>query len=197
MVQHLPQPRPDQDETPDPWIVRATGDEGRGWHASFGPGTPVEVVAAFTAGLADAVARQDGAAYLDEWERSPEPAFTVPRVHRVDPVEGSLDAALAHTRLRLAGWSAHDDPAPSRTFSYIPAPGPALYSDRAGPFEAAAFPRLWTLAGGDDARWHAVFSSRTPTELVTDWVNEPYSRGCYAALFGPGDWLAQGPALTA
>ena len=23
---------------------------------------------------------------------------------------------------------------------------------------------------------------------VTDWVNEPYSRGCYAALFGPGDW---------
>ncbi|MET9398525.1 FAD-dependent oxidoreductase [Kitasatospora sp. NPDC002965] len=32
---------------------------------------------------------------------------------------------------------------------------------------------------------------------VTDWVNEPYSRGCYAALFGPGDWLGQGPALTA
>ncbi|MEU2630952.1 FAD-dependent oxidoreductase, partial [Kitasatospora sp. NPDC007106] len=32
---------------------------------------------------------------------------------------------------------------------------------------------------------------------VTDWVNEPYSRGCYAALFGPGDWLRNGPALTA
>ncbi|MFI9330117.1 flavin monoamine oxidase family protein [Kitasatospora sp. NPDC052868] len=32
---------------------------------------------------------------------------------------------------------------------------------------------------------------------VTDWVNEPYSRGCYAALFGPGDWLRLGPALTA
>ncbi|MFB7907305.1 flavin monoamine oxidase family protein [Kitasatospora sp. NPDC059146] len=31
---------------------------------------------------------------------------------------------------------------------------------------------------------------------VTDWVNEEYSRGCYAALFGPGDWLAQGPQLT-
>jgi len=31
---------------------------------------------------------------------------------------------------------------------------------------------------------------------VTDWVNEPYSRGCYAALFGPGDWLALGPHLT-
>jgi len=31
---------------------------------------------------------------------------------------------------------------------------------------------------------------------ITDWVNEPYSRGCYAALFGPGDWLALGPTLT-
>ncbi len=31
---------------------------------------------------------------------------------------------------------------------------------------------------------------------VTDWTNEPYSRGCYAALFGPGDWLALGPHLT-
>ncbi|MFE7191890.1 flavin monoamine oxidase family protein [Kitasatospora sp. NPDC057541] len=32
---------------------------------------------------------------------------------------------------------------------------------------------------------------------VTDWVNEPYSKGCYAALFGPGDWLRLGPTLTA
>ena len=31
---------------------------------------------------------------------------------------------------------------------------------------------------------------------VTDWVNEEYSRGCYAALFGPGDWLRHGPHLT-
>jgi monoamine oxidase len=30
---------------------------------------------------------------------------------------------------------------------------------------------------------------------VIDWVNEPYSRGCYAALFGPGDWLRLGPQL--
>ncbi|MFB6890268.1 flavin monoamine oxidase family protein [Kitasatospora sp. NPDC056327] len=32
---------------------------------------------------------------------------------------------------------------------------------------------------------------------VTDWVNDPYSKGCYAALFGPGDWLRLGPTLTA
>ncbi|MFH8935333.1 flavin monoamine oxidase family protein [Streptomyces griseosporeus] len=31
---------------------------------------------------------------------------------------------------------------------------------------------------------------------VTDWVNDPYSKGCYAALFGPGDWLRHGPTLT-
>jgi monoamine oxidase len=31
---------------------------------------------------------------------------------------------------------------------------------------------------------------------VTDWVNEEYSRGCYAALFGPGDWTRLGPHLT-
>jgi monoamine oxidase len=30
---------------------------------------------------------------------------------------------------------------------------------------------------------------------VTDWVHEPWSRGCYAALLGPGDWLATGPRL--
>ncbi|WP_194912386.1 flavin monoamine oxidase family protein [Catenulispora rubra] len=31
---------------------------------------------------------------------------------------------------------------------------------------------------------------------LTDWVNEPYSRGCYAALFGPGDWMSLGPSLS-
>ena len=32
---------------------------------------------------------------------------------------------------------------------------------------------------------------------VTDWVDAEYSRGCYAALFGPGDWVRHGPYLTA
>ncbi|MFF1905701.1 flavin monoamine oxidase family protein [Kitasatospora sp. NPDC058218] len=37
-----------------------------------------------------------------------------------------------------------------------------------------------------------------PTALhITDWVNEQYSHGCYAALRGPGDWLRHGPTLTA
>ena len=33
--------------------------------------------------------------------------------------------------------------------------------------------------------------------VVTDWLAEKYSRGCYAALFGPGDWVRLGPTLTA
>jgi monoamine oxidase len=36
-----------------------------------------------------------------------------------------------------------------------------------------------------------------PTAVhVTDWVSAEYSRGCYAALFGPGDWIRCGPHLT-
>jgi monoamine oxidase len=31
---------------------------------------------------------------------------------------------------------------------------------------------------------------------ATDWVNDAYSRGCYAALLGPGDWLEHGTRLT-
>ncbi|WP_457028493.1 flavin monoamine oxidase family protein [Kitasatospora sp. P5_F3] len=31
---------------------------------------------------------------------------------------------------------------------------------------------------------------------LTDWVNEQFSQGCYAALLGPGDWLRLGPTLT-
>lgn len=36
-----------------------------------------------------------------------------------------------------------------------------------------------------------------PTQVVvTDWLTEEYSRGCYAALFGLGDWLRLGTTLT-
>lgn len=31
---------------------------------------------------------------------------------------------------------------------------------------------------------------------VTDWVSAEHSRGCYAALFGPGDWVRLGPHLA-
>ena len=36
-----------------------------------------------------------------------------------------------------------------------------------------------------------------PTAVhVTNWLGEEWSRGCYAALLGPGDWTRLGPHLT-
>lgn len=33
-----------------------------------------------------------------------------------------------------------------------------------------------------------------PTDfVVTDWLNARYTQGCYAALYGPGDWTRLGP----
>lgn len=32
--------------------------------------------------------------------------------------------------------------------------------------------------------------------IVTNWLDDPYSRGCYAGLFGPGAWTELGPNLT-
>lgn len=34
-----------------------------------------------------------------------------------------------------------------------------------------------------------------PHYTLTDWLAERYSSGCYAALFGPGDWSVLGPTL--
>lgn len=49
------------------------------------------------------------------------------------------------------------------------------------------------------AHSHRLFPQLPPPTryAVTDWLTEEYSRGGYAALFGPGDWLRLGPSLTA
>lgn len=48
------------------------------------------------------------------------------------------------------------------------------------------------------AHAHRLFPQLPPPARcsVTDWRAEKYSKGCYAALFGPGDWLRLGPTLT-
>ena len=48
------------------------------------------------------------------------------------------------------------------------------------------------------AHAHRLFPELPPPSRcsVTDWRAERYSKGCYAALFGPGDWLRLGPTLT-
>jgi len=66
---------------------------------------------------------------------------------------------------------------------------------------ASAFSALSPAQQRDAALEHArrLFPQLpAPTRCtVTDWVAEEYSKGCYAALFGPGDWLKLGPTLTA
>lgn len=49
------------------------------------------------------------------------------------------------------------------------------------------------------AHAHRLFPQLPPPTrcTITDWLAEKYSRGCYAALFSPGDWLRLGPTLTA
>ncbi|MDV6375164.1 flavin monoamine oxidase family protein [Deinococcus arenicola] len=58
---------------------------------------------------------------------------------------------------------------------------------------------------GEDQRWEAALGSLarlfgdealTPIETVQrDWTAEPFSGGCYGALFGPGVWTGYGEAL--
>jgi monoamine oxidase len=66
---------------------------------------------------------------------------------------------------------------------------------------ASAFSALSPAEQRDAALAHVrlLFPQLPPPTrcTVTDWLAEKYSRGCYAALFGPGDWLRLGPALTA
>ncbi|MEV0201738.1 FAD-dependent oxidoreductase, partial [Nonomuraea sp. NPDC050691] len=101
----------------------------------------------------------------------------------------------------LSGWS-------------VNAGGPLLSTVDDSP----AGGRAGVLTGfvtGREARRYAALPAREQRELavaqaarvfpelppptafhLTDWVNEPHSRGCYAALFGPGDWLRLGPRLA-
>ncbi len=92
----------------------------------------------------------------------------------------ALCCPLSTTRPRMAesGSSRASWPAPRRIGSprFPPRPSERRRSTR----RRVLFPELPPPIG-----FHA-----------TDWVNARYSRGCYAALFGPGDWVNRGPYLT-
>ncbi len=101
----------------------------------------------------------------------------------------------------LSGWS-------------VSAQGPLLSTVDDSPAEGGAGVLTGFVTGAEAHRFAALPAERQRAEAVaqaarlfpnlpepigfhvTDWVNEPYSRGCYAALFGPGDWLELGPQLT-
>jgi monoamine oxidase len=56
----------------------------------------------------------------------------------------------------------------------------------------------WEQRRAAMAHVHKVFPQLpAPTEcVITDWLTAKYSKGCYAALFGPGDWLRLGPTAA-
>lgn len=72
-------------------------------------------------------------------------------------------------------------------------------------FVTGAAARAFSALSADDQRAEALahvgklFPGLPPpmSLVITDWLTEEYTKGCYAALFGPGDWLRLGPGLTA
>ncbi|MFD0339545.1 flavin monoamine oxidase family protein [Streptomyces sp. NPDC127117] len=101
----------------------------------------------------------------------------------------------------LSGWSVSADGPLLSTVDDSPADGSAGVLTGFVTGEEAR--RFAALPAGEQRAAALAQAARLFPDLpepigfhVTDWVNDPYSRGCYAALFGPGDWLALGPGLT-
>lgn len=100
----------------------------------------------------------------------------------------------------LSGWSLSSDGPLLSTVDDSPDGGPGVLTGFVTGAEAHRFAALTP----DQQQWAAVaHATRLFPQLpppiaihVTDWVHEEYSRGCYAALFGPGEWTRLGPHLT-
>lgn len=102
----------------------------------------------------------------------------------------------------LSGWSVNSDgPLLSTVDDSPPGDGVGILTGFVTGKEAKEFATLDAEQQWQAARGHA---QRLFPELpepighhVTDWIGDEYSRGCYAALFGPGDWVSFGPRLAA
>lgn len=100
----------------------------------------------------------------------------------------------------LSGWSVSADGPLLSTVDDSPPGGVGVLTGFVTGRQARAFARL-----PGPARHKAVLTQvaglfpglpKPASFHVTDWISERYSRGCYASLFGPGDWLALGPHLS-
>jgi monoamine oxidase len=116
------------------------------------------------------------------------------KVHAVYPSPLWRDAGLS-------GWSVNDRGPLMSTVDDSPAGGTVgVLTGFVTGAEAHRFGSLPATAQQDEVRrqLRQVFPDlAAPTAVhVTDWVRAEHSRGCYAALFGPGDWLRCGPHLT-
>ncbi|MGV9802605.1 flavin monoamine oxidase family protein [Mycobacterium sp. NPDC003449] len=101
----------------------------------------------------------------------------------------------------LSGWSVSaDGPLLSTVDDSPPDESAGVLTGFVTGAAASAFSALPTAGQRDAALAHvARLFPRLPLPMrctVTDWLTARYSRGCYAALFGPGDWLRLGPTLT-
>ncbi|WP_319462755.1 flavin monoamine oxidase family protein [Micromonospora sp. RTP1Z1] len=103
-------------------------------------------------------------------------------------------------RAGLSGWSLSADGPLLSTVDDSPPGGPGVLTGFVTGAEADRF----TALSAEQQRAAATAQAarlfpQLPAPMavhVTDWVHEEYSRGCYAALFGPGDWIRLGPHLT-
>lgn len=101
----------------------------------------------------------------------------------------------------LSGWSVSaDGPLLSTVDDSPPDESAGVLTGFVTGAAASAFSALSPAKQRDAALAHTrrLFPQLPPPTLctVTDWLAERYSKGCYAALFGPGDWLRLGPRLT-
>jgi len=101
----------------------------------------------------------------------------------------------------LSGWSVNDQGPLLSTVDDSPADGGAGVLTG---FVTGSHARRFAALSPVDQRAAALAQAarlfpQLPAPIgchITDWVRERYSRGCYAALFGPGDWDQLGPHLT-
>jgi monoamine oxidase len=101
----------------------------------------------------------------------------------------------------LSGWSVNADGPLLSTVDDSPHHG--TVGVLTGFVTGAAAHAYATLTPGEQVEAATAQAARifpglpAPTAVhVTDWLGEEWSRGCYAALLGPGDWTRLGPHLT-
>jgi monoamine oxidase len=177
--------------------VLTSGGAGSGGAGSGGAGSggAVEadaVVVALPPLLADALEYRPGLPARRASTRT-RPGCAV-KVHLVHPTPVWRDHGLS-------GWSVSDSGPLMSTVDDSPADGSVgVLTGFVTGRGADGFAHLPTVDQRAAALAHAarVFPELPPPVAVhvTDWTGEPYSRGCYAALFGPGDWLHHGRTLT-
>ncbi|MEU5000866.1 FAD-dependent oxidoreductase [Streptomyces sp. NPDC021622] len=172
-------------------VVEETG-EGVRVHTDGGVHEAESLTVAVPPLLADAIEYRPGLPFRRSGE-STVPGCAV-KVHLIYPRPLWRDHGLS-------GWSVSaDGPLLSTVDDSPPGDGVGILTGFVTGREAKEYAAL----APDEQRELAFAQARRlfpelpePTaHHVTDWINDEYSRGCYAALFGPGDWVGFGPRLA-